>query len=249
MLVTDAGDHLRFTGVKRFSTGARVADWLDRPEIVRNADWDNMGMRLTESGSVELRGVPVPWSDALGYTGKTQEVTLYGSLTRLVHQLVFVNLYLGIAQGALAAAEEYTRTHTRPWPNAVGVDRAAGDPYVLAAYGQMGAEMMVTEAITDRAVREIQEVHDDPGALTERRRGELMALVTAAKIQASQVGLNVVNWIFEVTGSRATASSYGFDRYWRDLRTHTLHDPMAYKLRELGEFVLNDRIPEPGWYS
>lgn len=252
VLVTDAGDQLLFTGIKRFSTGARVADWLvlegvltdadgkpteqrvfgltpaDRPEIVRNSDWDNMGMRLTESGSVELRGVPVPWSDALGYTGKTQEVTLYASLTTLVHQ---------------------PRTHTRPWLNAVGVDRAAGDPYVLAAYGQMGAEMMATEALTDRAVRQIQEVHDDPGALTERSRGKLMALVMAAKIQASQAGLNVVNRIFEVAGSRATARSYGFDRYWRDLRTHTLHDPLAYKLRELGEFVLNDRIPEPGWYS
>jgi alkylation response protein AidB-like acyl-CoA dehydrogenase len=273
VLVVDAGDHLLFTGIKRFSTGARVADWLllegvladadgkpteqrvfgltpaDRPQIVRSADWDNVGMRLTESGSVELRGVPVPWSDALGYTGKTQEVTVYASLTTLVHQLVFVNLYLGIAQGALAAAAQYTRTHTRPWPNAVSVDSATEDPYILAAYGQMGTETMATEALTDRAVREIQEVHDDPGALTERRRGELMALVMAAKVQASQAGLDVTNRIFEVTGSRATASRHGLDRYWRDLRTHTLHDPLAYKLREIGDFVLNDRIPEPGWYS
>ena len=273
VLVFDAGDHLVFSGLKRFSTGARVADSLvlegvltdgdgkpteqrvfgitpaDAPGVVRNADWDNMGMRLTESGSVELRDVKVPWDDALGYTGKTQQVTQYSGLTVLAHQLVFVNLYLGIAQGALAAAGAYTRGQTRPWLSADGIDSAAEDPYILATYGQLGTAVMATEALTDRAVREIQEIHDDPGALTERRRGELMTLVAAAKIQASQAGLDVTSRIFEVTGSRATTARLGLDRYWRDLRTHTLHDPIAYKLREVGDFVLNDRIPEPGWYS
>lgn len=35
-------------------------------DIVKH-NWDNIGLRLTESGSVKIDNVAVPWSDALGY--------------------------------------------------------------------------------------------------------------------------------------------------------------------------------------
>jgi ABC-type nitrate/sulfonate/bicarbonate transport system substrate-binding protein len=34
-----------------------------------------------------------------------------------------------------------------------------------------------------------------------------------------------------------------------NLRTHTLHDPVDYKLRELGEFALNGKLATAGFYS
>jgi hypothetical protein len=59
----------------------------------------------------------------------------------------------------------------------------------------------------------------------------------------------VTNKIFEVTGARATASKYGFDLYWRNVRTHTLHDPVLYEAREIGEYFLSQRPPEFTFYS
>ncbi len=53
----------------------------------------------------------------------------------------------------------------------------------------------------------------------------------------------------EALGARATAGKYGFDRFWRNVRTHTLHDPVAYKRREVGRWVLTGELPEPTWYS
>lgn len=38
-----------------------------QPAIVFLHDWDNIGLRLTESGSVKIEGVKVPWTDALGW--------------------------------------------------------------------------------------------------------------------------------------------------------------------------------------
>jgi alkylation response protein AidB-like acyl-CoA dehydrogenase len=55
--------------------------------------------------------------------------------------------------------------------------------------------------------------------------------------------------MFEVMGARATAASRAYDRFWRNVRTHTLHDPIVYKVREVGDFVLNDVLPEPTAYS
>ena len=39
-------------------------------------------------------------------------------------------------------------------------------------------------------------------------------------------------------GARATTAKYGFDRYWRNLRTFTLHDPVDYKIQEIGNWAL-----------
>jgi alkylation response protein AidB-like acyl-CoA dehydrogenase len=50
-------------------------------------------------------------------------------------------------------------------------------------------------------------------------------------------------------GTRSTASKYGFDRYWRDLRTFTLHDPVDYKLRDIGNWILNQELPPVTQYS
>ena len=55
--------------------------------------------------------------------------------------------------------------------------------------------------------------------------------------------------VFEVTGARATQASVGLDRHWRNLRTQSLHDPLDYKLHELGDWALNQRLPIPTFYS
>ncbi len=94
-----------------------------------------------------------------------------------------------------------------------------------------------------------QKLHDDPDAVTEQARGEFEVRVAAVKARATDVALEVTNRIFEVTGARATASAEGLDRFWRNVRTHTLHDPVAYKRREIGRHVLTGELPQPTWYS
>jgi alkylation response protein AidB-like acyl-CoA dehydrogenase len=42
----------------------------------------------------------------------------------------------------------------------------------------------------------------------------------------------------------------GLDRYWRDLRTHSLHDPLGYKRRQVGAYLLTNEFPPSNdWYS
>lgn len=78
--------------------------------------------------------------------------------------------------------------------------------------------------------------------VTERERGEVAEWIASVKVVATDTALRVTAGVFEVTGSRATRKNVGLDRFWRDVRTHTLHDPVAYKNRELGEFVLLDKV-------
>lgn len=267
VVVTEDGDDLVFTGHKTFSTGSKVSDVTvlegvfegtdrhvfavvpsDSEGLTFHDDWDNIGQRLTESGSVTLDGVRTPWSSAAGYVNKQFQPRVYNTLNVPTIQLVFVNLYLGIAGGALETAAAYTRTRTRPWLHG-GHERAVDEPYIVDTYGDLTAKLWAVEALADAVADEGQKLHDDPDAVTEQARGDFEVRVAAVKARATDVALEVTSRIFEVTGARATASALGLDRFWRNVRTHTLHDPVAYKRREVGRWVLEGELPEPTWYS
>ena len=267
VVVRDEGDTLAFSGHKSFSTGSRVSDVTvlegvlegtenhvfaivpsDSAGLEFHGDWDNIGQRLTESGSVTLDEVRVPWAAAAGYVDKSFQPRVYNTLNVPTIQLVFAHFYLGIAAGALETAAAYTRTKARSWLHG-GYERAVDEPYVIDTYGDLTGKLWAAEALADRVAEEGQRLHEAPDAVTERDRGEFEVRVAAVKARATEVALEVTQRIFEVTGARSTASAEGLDRFWRNVRTHTLHDPVAYKRREIGRFVLSDELPEPTWYS
>ncbi|QWF76682.1 acyl-CoA dehydrogenase family protein [Amycolatopsis sp. CA-230715] len=270
LTITDEGDEIVYNGHKSFSTGSKVSDLTvlegvlsgtedhifaivpsKQDGIVFHDDWDNIGQRLTESGGVSITGVRVPWESAAGYVDKAFRPLTYNTLNVPAIQLVFTNFYLGIAQGALETALAYTRDRTRPWPYG-GDDKesAAQEWYILDAYGDLQAKLWAVEALTDKAGAAISAVlHAPREDLTPAARGEIAVLIAAAKQRAIDTGLEIGTKIFELTGARASASQYGFDRFWRNLRTHSLHDPVAYKRREVGAYALLNEIPEPTWYT
>ncbi|MFC4946024.1 acyl-CoA dehydrogenase family protein [Pseudonocardia sp. GCM10023141] len=267
VVIRDDGDHIVYNGRKSFSTGSRVSDVTvlegvlentdthvfaivpsDQPGITFHDDWDNIGQRLTESGSVTISEVQVPWAAAAGFVDKVFQPRVYNTLNVPTIQLVFVNFYLGIARGALETAAEYTRTETRPWLHG-GFDRAVDEPYQLDLYGDLASKLWAVEALADRVAEEGLAIHHDAWNVTAQQRGEHEVRVAAVKARATEVALEITTKVFEGLGARATAAALGFDRFWRNVRTHTLHDPVAYKRREVGAFLLRDELPEPTWYS
>src|SRR5690606_28163512 len=156
-----------------------------------------------------------------------------------------------IAEGALRAATAYTREHTRAWPyGGEGKRRGTEEFYILEGYGELASKLWADAALIDAVDAEISEIlHDRRENLTERRRGEIAVRVAAAKLRIIEDGLDVVTRVFELTGARASSRSVGLDIYWRNLRTHSLHDPIAYKKHEIGRFELLGEIPQPSWYS
>jgi alkylation response protein AidB-like acyl-CoA dehydrogenase len=68
-------------------------------------------------------------------------------------------------------------------------------------------------------------------------------------VLASRAVLDITSQIFEVTGASGTGGAWGFDRFWRNARTLTLHDRVDYKVHDLGQWFLNDQWPTPSFYS
>lgn len=270
LTIREEGEDLIYSGHKSFSTGGQISDLTVLEGVLEGTqthifaivptaqdgiifadDWDSLGQRLTESGSVEIRDVRVPWAAAAGFVNKQFQPLVYNTLNVPAIQLVFANFYLGIAQGALETASAYTRTTTRPWPyGGDNKQHASEEWYLLEGYGELQSKLWADEALLDAAGAEIIDVlHAPRQDLTERRRGEIAVRIAAGKLRIVDDGLEIATKVYELTGARASASTVGLDIFWRNLRTHSLHDPIAYKKREVGEFVLLNQVPEPSWYT
>jgi alkylation response protein AidB-like acyl-CoA dehydrogenase len=260
-----SGDDGVIDGEKSFCSGALDSDMLivsaidqttkklaifaipsDRPGIQLREDWDNMGQRQTDSGSARFERVQVRRSELLATPGPLGST--FASLRPCIAQLVLANIYLGIAQGAFEAAREYTRGSTKAWFMS-GVERASDDPYVLRTYGELWTELEAARALTDEAARAFEHAWQRGDALTPEERGAASIAIALAKVKTTRAGLDTANRMFEVMGARATAGKARLDRFWRNLRTHTLHDPVDYKLRDLGAWALSDVLPTPSFYS
>jgi alkylation response protein AidB-like acyl-CoA dehydrogenase len=152
------------------------------------------------------------------------------------------NMFLGIAEGALAEAKQYTLSVTRPWPG-TGVARASEEPVIVHYYGELWVHLQAAIGLAERAAEELQRSWDGLETLTRDQVAHCMLAVNAAKVMATQVGLDVTSRTFELMGARATSRRVDFDRYWRNLRTLTLHDPVELRLRAVGNWYLNSQLP------
>jgi alkylation response protein AidB-like acyl-CoA dehydrogenase len=191
--------------------------------------------------------VRVEASEVLGDPAVGHAFTPYQTLVTPHWQLAFVNFYIGTAEGALTEAVAWTRAKGVPWESS-GVTRATDDPFVQQTVGELTSEIHAAALLADRAGDALQEALDLGSALTAEQRSQAAVAVYEAKYLTTKVALAATSRLFEIQGSRATTTAYGFDRHWRNVRTHSVHDPVAYKAKEVGDWVLNDRGPEFSLY-
>jgi alkylation response protein AidB-like acyl-CoA dehydrogenase len=258
-LSRDGGGY-RLNGVKFYSTGSLIADQLyvmartedgghaiaivpkDRAGIEVIDDWDGMGQRTTGSGTTKLDNVEVSAEEVMPLPLHGKKRSYLGAASQIAHAAIDA----GIALAALKDGVEYGRTKARPVADA-GVDRATDDPYVQQAVGEMSviahsAEVMVLRAgvMLDQVLARHCLLNGE--ALEQAYAGASIA-VAEAKAAANNASLQVSEMMFRVAGASATLRKYGLDRHWRNARTHTTHDPVAYKYRAIGQFMLSDTLP------
>lgn len=254
-----------FSGSKSFCSGALDSDMLlvsaieqaggrlligvvptARQGIHLLHDWDNMGQRQTDSGGAQFDRLQVAHGELLTDPGPLSSP--YACLRPLIAQLILVNVYIGLAEGALEQARAFTLQQGRVWPTSLAT-QANQDPYTLLHYGEFHAGLEGARLLGDRAAGLMDAALERGLDLAADERGEVALAVASAKVTAARVGLDLTSRMFEVTGARATTAGLRLDRFWRNLRVHSLHDPLDYKLRELGDWALNGVYPNPSFYS
>jgi len=250
-------------GFRPFASGSHVADYLmvawedeetnqrsfayipaNRPGIIIADDWDGIGQRQTGSGRVFYKDVRIDDDEIL--TERPRDPIAL--LAPQQQQSVLLNVFVGSAQGALAAARDYTVTKSRPWIYS-GVERHVDDPWIKRQFGELWTKVQAATALADRAAQAMDAAYAKGTALTADERGQTAIAVASANVLAGKVALEVTSEIFEVMGARSAVRSYGFDRFWRNVRIHTLHNPAEYKTRNVGTWFLTGNYPEPGVFQ
>jgi alkylation response protein AidB-like acyl-CoA dehydrogenase len=97
-----------------------------------------------------------------------------------------------------------------------------------------------SDALLERAGRFVDAAIRRPRRRNGRRR---LVAVAEAKAASTEASLHVASKLIELAGSRATLAEYGLDRFWRNARTHTVHDPVRWKYRAIGDYWLNGVNP------
>ncbi|MGP3948799.1 acyl-CoA dehydrogenase family protein [Streptomyces sp. 7N604] len=249
-------------GRQSYATGVLVADLLavravradtGEPFVVVvdparhgvgiDGDADTFGQRLAAGGSVEFDAVPVAADDVLGSLSADEDVlSPLTALASPVGRLLSVQLRLGMAEGVLAEAREYSRAGQSPWHPACPVG-SPQDLHVLTAYGELTVLTRSASALTAQALEAAQGGLARGEDLTYDEYAEISVLVAMAEAAASRAAQESTARALDIIGARSASSRLGFDRFWRNARTHTLYEPVAHRLRDVGDYFLNGAHP------
>lgn len=198
-------------------------------------DWSGFGQRTTASGTILLDDVRVPADHVFSTVSAAERPSLYGPISQLIQAAID----LGLARGAIEATVEFVRTKSRPWIDS-GQDRASDDPYTIAAVGDLTIRLHAADALLARAGEVLDEA---TGNETFETMARCSIAVAEAKVLTTEIAILATNKLFELAGTRSTLREHGLDRFWRDARTHTLHDPVRWKYQAVGNYYLNGVPP------
>ncbi|WP_033327849.1 acyl-CoA dehydrogenase family protein [Streptomyces yerevanensis] len=229
----------------RADTGEPLAIAVDpaRHGVVIDSDTDTFGQRLAAGGSVEFDAVRVSADDVLGSLSADEDVlSPLAALVSPVGRLLSVQLCLGMAEGVLAEAREYSRAGHSPWHPAWPVG-SPQDPHVLSVYGELTLLTRSASALADQALVAVHGGLARGEDLTYDEYAEISVLVAMAEAAASRAAQESTSRALDIIGARSASSRLGFDRFWRNARTHTLYEPVTHRLRDIGDYFLNGAHP------
>lgn len=243
------------TGKKFYSTGAAFAEWIPfigyddehrqlmlfvdakSPGVTVVNDWSGMGQRTTASGTTIFENVFVPDFNVFPYylAGDSKRPT------RLLAALIHSAIDQGIAEEAQDDLRRYILEQSRPWIDNPH-EQHAQEPFIIQEFGKVGHTVRTAARLLHGAAQDIDAAWADGSKRAALNAGLAIA---DARIACANAALQTADQLFALTGARSTLEKYDLDRHWRNARTHTLHDPLRWKLFHLGNYYLNGVEPGP----
>ncbi|MGV9800264.1 acyl-CoA dehydrogenase family protein [Mycobacterium sp. NPDC003449] len=248
------GGGYRLTGRKVYSTGALLADRIAvqaRDEtgeqvfvlVDRHAagvrivdDWSGFGQRTTASGTAILDDVPVAALDVLRAGPDPRARYRVSAQSQLLHCAIDT----GIAQGALGAAIGLAH-HVHGGRGSGAVD-FADDVLGVSRLGELWIAVEGARAIVTQTARRLDRL---TAASPLADVLEAFYGVAAAKSISTTAALDVTAGLIDIGGASSTRTELRLDRFWRDARTHTVHDAVRWKPYSIGRRLLTGEVADP----
>lgn len=250
------GNGYRLNGEKFYSTGTLFADYLtvtattDRDSvasvIVPGArdgvrlvdDWDGFGQRRTGTGTTIFTQVDVAADEILSetpYDAAPVPTTQYASL-----QLYILAIVAGVLRSVVDDGAALLRSRQRNFSHAL-TERPVDDPLLQRTLGELSATAFAAEAAVLAAADAIDVATASlrDGVPDAQLAEEAQLAVAKAKVHIDAVALDAATKLLDLGGASASSRSRNLDRHWRNVRTISLHNPVHYKARVIGQNLLH----------
>lgn len=246
----------RLNGEKFYSTGTLFSDYLtvtatsdhdslatvvipaDRDGVRLIDDWDGFGQRRTGTGTTVFTDVAVSADEVLSdtpYDAEPVPTVQYASLQLYIHAVV-----AGVLESVVDDGIALLRSRDRSFSHAL-TERPSDDPLYQKLLGDLSSTAYVARAAVLDAASAIEaatasEVDGVPDA---RLATEAQLKVAKVKVHLDSVAPEAATRLLELGGASAASRKRNLDRHWRNIRTITLHNPVVYKARVIGQNLLH----------
>ncbi|WP_029366698.1 acyl-CoA dehydrogenase family protein [Mycobacterium sp. UM_WWY] len=244
------------TGEKYYSTGTLFSDYLtvtattdhdsvanvvipaDRDGVRIVDDWDGFGQRRTGTGTTSFDDVAVAADEVLSdtpYDAEPVPTVQYASLQLFIHAVV-----AGILANVVDDGVALLRSRERNFSHAL-TERPTEDPLLQRQLGVLASTAYVARAAVLDAAAAIAAATDSAvdGVPDARLAEEAQLKVAKVKVHLDDVAPEAATRLLELGGASAASRQRNLDRHWRNIRTITLHNPVVYKARVIGQNLLH----------
>jgi alkylation response protein AidB-like acyl-CoA dehydrogenase len=255
-LLPDGQGGYRLTGKKYYSTGTLFSDYLtvtattdhdsvatavvpaDRDGVGIVDDWDGFGQRRTGTGTTTFSDVAVAADEVLTdapYDAEAEPTVQFAFLQLYIHAVV-AGILANVVEDGVALLE----SRERNFSHAVA-ERPADDPLLQRQLGELAATAYVARAAVLDAAAVIGAATDSAvdGVPNATLAQEAQLAVAKVKVHLDRVAPDAATRLLELGGASASSRTRNLDRHWRNIRTITLHNPVAYKARVVGQNLLH----------
>jgi alkylation response protein AidB-like acyl-CoA dehydrogenase len=249
----------RLNGVKFYTTGSLYADWIDvgvsdpegralavtvrrdTPGVEVIDDWNGFGQTLTASGTARFTDVEV---EDENIHADTHRFRYSPAFLQTVHLANLAGMGRALSGEAAAAVAQRTRTFSHG-----NAPRVAADAQILQVIGQVRSAAYCAGAIVAQVAAAIQRAEQAHRRGIDEDQAVTIAELETAQSQTlvTQLILDASTRLFDALGASATLQPQGLDRFWRNARTLSSHNPRVYKDRIVGDFAVNGTLPPTQW--
>ncbi len=243
-------------GRKFYTTGSLFADYIHlsaddeaggpvtaavpvrAPGVTIVDDWDGFGQSLTASGTATFEGVVLSPDLIKPEPGRFPYATAF-------FQLVHLATLAGIGRAASDDVARLVAERTRVFSHG-NAGRTADDPQIQAVVGRVRANAYAAGVIVLKVAEALQRVHDahHAGSPEVARQATLADVeVNQAVSVVTDLILTATTGLFDALGASAVKVGHGLDRYWRNARTLTSHNPRVFRDRSVGAFAISGEAP------
>lgn len=260
--VSQRGGAWVLNGAKFYSTGSLYADWIDvfaqreadgsdaivavnvhQPGVIREDDWDGFGQTTTGSGTTRFENATVEPRNIIDFSARFAYQTAF-------YQLFHVATLAGIAEGATREVAALVRNRTRVYSHG-NASHVSGDAQIQQVVGEIASWAFGAHAAglsAAEAAQRAYESHFDNDVEAERAVNVEAEIASAqSQLVASELTLRATTHLFDALGASATRVQHALDRHWRNARTVSSHNPLVYKAKIVGDWVINGTPPPFVW--